>query len=68
MTDGTTNAVREHISHIRNRVDSIDQRWHDWSCALASSRDRLRDLYVSEAVDRIRARLGRVERRLVLTE
>lgn len=73
MPDDATNPVLEHLRHIRSRVDGQADDMRQVILRLGSIERHLLGLNISDVqqnaeIDRIKARLERVERRLELTD
>jgi tetrahydromethanopterin S-methyltransferase subunit G len=73
VTEETTNRVLEHLRHIRSRVDNQADDMRQVILRLGSIERHLAGLNVSDVqqnseIDRIKARLDRVERRLELSD
>jgi tetrahydromethanopterin S-methyltransferase subunit G len=72
MTEETTNLVLEHLRRIDRKVDDLGGDMRQVILRLGSIERHLAGLNVSDVqqnseIDRIRARLDRVERRLEIT-
>lgn len=73
MTEDTSSLVLEHLPHLRQKLDEIDDRLGRIELRLTAVEGHLANLLLSEAgqnseIDRIKQRLDRIERRLELTD
>jgi hypothetical protein len=73
MTEDTSSLVLEHLRHLRQKLDIIDDRLGRIELRLTAVEGHLANLLLSEAgqnseIDRIKQRLDRIERRLELTD
>jgi tetrahydromethanopterin S-methyltransferase subunit G len=73
MTEDTSSLVLEHLRHLRQKLDFIDDRLGRIELRLTAVEGHLANLLLSEAgqnseIDRIKQRLDRIERRLELTD
>ena len=73
MADEPINIVLEHLRHIRSRADAQADDMRQVILRLGAIERHLAGLHVSDVqqnaeIDRIKARLDRVERRLELTD
>jgi hypothetical protein len=73
MTEATNSLVLEHLRHIRSRVDGLADDMRQVILRLGAQDRHLAGLQISDVgqsseIDRIKARLHRIERRLELAD
>jgi hypothetical protein len=73
MSEETTNLVLEHLRHIRSRVDGLTDDMGQVILRRGSMERHIAGLHISgisqnAALDRLKSRLNRVERRLELSD
>jgi hypothetical protein len=73
MTDGSDNIVLEHLRHVRQQLQRLDEKVDTVILRLGIIEGHVANFHVSEApqtveIDRIKQRLDRIERRLELVD
>lgn len=71
MADENTNVVLEHLRHIRNRIDRLDEKVDTVILRLGVIEGHVANFHVSKAgqnheIDRLKSRVDSIERRLEL--